>query len=128
PPRRSSDLSGHEFLSPRACQMTRHPFTIAELGDLTFSVQLRDRAGRTSSINIGVYGGGIEEPYQRTGYGTGVGWQNELETIRIRLTDFTRDGSGVDLRDLAAVRLEFGGPHGSPQGRLGLDDVEFVRE
>jgi hypothetical protein len=122
------NASACEFLSLRACQMTRHPLTIAELGDLTFSVQLRDRAGRSSSINIGVYGGGVEEPYQRTGYGTGAGWQNELETIRIRLADFTRDGAGVDLADLAAIRLQFGAAHGSPQGRLGLDDVEFVRE
>jgi hypothetical protein len=26
------------------------------------------------------------------------------------------------------VLLQVGGPHGSAQGRLGLDDVEFVRE
>src|SRR5690606_36620242 len=118
------DASDHEFLSLRACQMTRHPLTVAELGDLTFSVEVRDGSGRSASINIGVYGGGIEEPYQRTGMGIGAGWQNELETIRIRLADFTRDGSGVDLGDLEAVRLRFGGADGSPQGRLGLADVE----
>ena len=60
--------------------------------------------------------------------GGGVGWQNEFETIRIRLTDFTTNGSGLDLTDIRAVRLDFGDGFGSTQGRLGLDEVEFVLE
>jgi len=51
------------------------------LGDLTFDVRLRDSQGGSSTINIGAYGGGIEEPYQRTGCGSGTGWANEFETI-----------------------------------------------
>src|SRR5690606_25748930 len=35
------DARGYEFLSLRACQMTRHPLTVARLEDLTFSVELR---------------------------------------------------------------------------------------
>jgi hypothetical protein len=127
-PLAARDTTQWDMLSLRACQQTRHPLTIAELGDVTFMVTLKDGAGRSSSINIGAYGGGVEEPYQRTGAGTGTGWQNEFETIRIRLTDFTTNGSGLDLTDIRAVRLDFGGSFGSMQGRLGLDEVEFVRE
>jgi hypothetical protein len=102
--------------------------TVAELGDLTFTVTLKDRAGASSSIHVGAYGGGVEEPYQRSGVGSGFGWQNEFETIRIRLSDFLTNGSGLDLSDIAAVRLDFGGAFGSAQGRVGLDELEFVRE
>lgn len=125
-PRR--DLSRGQFLSFRACQGTRHPNTTARLGDLTFDVTLRDGVGTTSTISIGVYGGGLEEPYQRTGAGIGAGWQNEFETIRIRLTDFEANGSGIDLTDIEAVRFEFGGPSSDDAvGRIGLDDVEINR-
>jgi hypothetical protein len=67
-----------------------------------------------------------ELPYQRTGSGTGVGWQNEFETIRIRLADFLTDGSHLDLRDIVAVRFDFGPHFGSAKGRLALDDVELI--
>ncbi len=120
------DATAFEFLSLRMCQQTRHPFTTAQLGDLTFTVTLKDGSGGSSSINVGAYGGGVEEPYQRSGVGSGVGWQNEFETIRIRLTDFVTNGAALDLTDIAAVRLDFGGSFGSPQGRVGLDEVEFV--
>ncbi len=119
------DFSGERYLSFRACQGTRHPYTVAELGDLTFTVSLRDAHGTLGSINIGSYGGGIEEPYQRRGAGDGTGWFNEFETIRIRLTDFLTDGSGLDLTDIAAVRFDFGPSFGSNEGRLGLDEIEI---
>jgi hypothetical protein len=117
------DWSDDFFLSFRAAQGTRHPQTAAALGDLNFTVSLRDGSGASSSINTGVYGGGVEEPYQRTGSGTGAGWQNEYETIRIRLTDFLVNGSGLDLGDIEAVRFDFGPSFGSAVGRLGLDDL-----
>jgi hypothetical protein len=117
------DLTDDTYLTFRACQATRHPNTISELGDLTFKVTLFDGNFATSSINIGAYGGGIEEPYQRTGCGTGAGWGNEFETIRIRLTDFLHNGTNLDLSNVTAVRFEFGPAHGSAIGRIGLDDV-----
>ena len=123
-----NDFSDDLYLSVRACQCTRHPYTIAELGDLTFSVTLRDSSGVTSSINIGAYGGGIEEPYQRTGAGDGIGWFNEMETIRIRLTDFLANGSGLDLGHILAVRFDFGPSWGSSEGRLGMDDIEVTND
>ena len=119
------DVSGFAGLSFRACQISRAPETVAALGDLTFTVTLVDGSGVRSSINIGAYGGGIEEPYQRTGDGTGAGWSNEFETITIALGDFLRDGTGLDLTDIEQVRFEFGPGFGSAQGRIGLDDVEF---
>jgi len=122
------DFTDDEYLSFRACQGTRHVNTTAVLEDLTFTVTLRDSAGATSSINIGAYGGGIEEPYQRDGYGVGAGWYNEFETVRIRLADFLANGSDLDLGDIVAVRFEFGPSHGSSEGRIGLDEIELVRD
>lgn len=131
PARGDEDWSGYEYLSLRACQGTRHPETTAELGDLTFTVTLADGSGHSASINIGAYGGGIEEPYQRTGCnsgGGGTGWANEFEVIRIRLGDFLTDGSGVDLADVDELRLEFGPASGSSRGRLGLDDIQLTTD
>ncbi len=122
------DFSDDHFLSFRFMQGTRHPLTAAELGDLILTVGLEDGAGTSGAIRIDAYGGGVEEPYQRTGYGTGAGWQNEFETIRIRLTDFLANGSGVDLTNVRYVRFYFGSTYGSAQGRLGLDDVELTVE
>lgn len=114
-----------EVLTFRACQGTRHPNTTAKLGDLDFLVTLRDANGATSSIQIGAFGGGIEEPYQRVGdFNGGTGWGNEFETIRMRLTDFLADGSGLNLALVEAVRFEFGIP-GSEVGRVGFDSLEL---
>lgn len=124
----AQDVTGYEYLSLRACQQTRHPLTTTELSDLTFTVVLRDAFGTTSAINVGAYGGGVEEPYQRTGSGSGAGWQNEFETIRIRLRDFLRNGVPLDLTKIVAVRLSFGPGYGSGAGRIGLDDVQFSQD
>ena len=119
------DVSGFVSLSFRACQISRAPETVAVLEDLTFTVTLVDGSGGSSSINIGAFGGGIEEVYQRTGSGSGAGWSNEFETITIKLADFLRDGTALDLTDVTQVRFEFGPDFGSNEGRIGLDDVEF---
>ena len=122
------DFTPYRYLSFRACQATRHPYTTADLGDLTFSVTLRDGSGVSSSINIGAYGGGIEEPFQREGAGVGAGWFNEFETIRIRLTDYLTNASGLDLTDIVAVRFDVGPSWGSNEGRIGLDDIELTSD
>ncbi len=116
------DMTDDTYVSFRAAQATHHPNTIAVLGDLTFEVTLVDGNGTTSSISVGANGGGIEEPYQRSG-----GWHNEFETIRIRLTDFLNNASGLDLSDITNVRLDFGPAHGSNEGRLNLDTVEITK-
>ena len=122
-PGSASDLSGFSSLQFRAAQGTRHPDTTAVFGDQDFEVVLIDGDGDEQAISIGAYGGGIEEPYQRTGFGTGAGWQNEYEVIRIRLAEFTVDGSSVDLDDIAAIRLDFGPSSGTSRGRISVDDL-----
>lgn len=122
------DFRAAEFLSFRAAQGTRHPKTISALEDLVFDVSLVDALGNESTISIGAYGGGIEEPYQRGGFGVGAGWQNEFETIRIRISDFARDGGTIDLSDIRKVRFDFGPAHGGPEGRVAIDDLELVEE
>ena len=118
-----ADWSEQANLTFRAAQGCRHPDTTAFNGDQNFVVTLIDGDGVASSINIGSYGGGIEEPYPRTGFGIGAGWQNEYETVRIRLHDFLANGSGLDLSNIATIRFEFGGPNATARGRLGFDDI-----
>ncbi len=123
-----ADTRGWDYLAFRACQPTRHPLTTAVLGDLDITVRLRDALGVTASIRISAYGGGIEEPYQRTGCGTGAGWANEWETVRLPLADFGRVASALNRSQIVAVEFLFGPSYGASQGRLGLDDVVFVRD
>jgi hypothetical protein len=124
------NVGSFAYLSFRAAQASRHSLTIAPpLGDLTFSVSLEDDAGHVGTINIGAYGGGIEEPYQRNtdpSCGAGVGWNSEYETIRIRLTDFCNNGSLVNLDTVKKLTFSFGPTFGSLQGRLGLDEIELT--
>jgi hypothetical protein len=122
------DFSGHTYLSMRAAQGTRHPNTVTLAGTAVFNVTLVDGDGVEQTINIGAYKGGIQRPYQRTGFGTGAGWQNEYEVIRIRLTDFLTDGSALDLSNIVAVRLSFGAGGASAQGRLGIDDLMLDKD
>ena len=117
------DFSDHIYLSFRGAQGTQHPYTLAVEGDLTFSMTLRDGSGTTSSINIGAYGGGLEQPYDRSG-----GWHNEMEVIRIRLTDFLNNYSGLDLSDIAAVRLDCGPSWGSNEGRIVVDELMITKD
>lgn len=117
------NFANNLFLSLRGAQGTQHPNTLAVAGDVTFNVTLRDSASTTSSINIGAFGGGLEAPYQRGG-----GWHNEMETIRIRLTDFLNNGSGLNLGDIVAVRLDFGPAHGSAQGRIVIDELTLSND
>jgi hypothetical protein len=117
------DFSDDMYLSFRGAQGTRHPYTLAVLGDVTFSVTLRDGTGMTSSINIGAYGGGLEQPFPRQG-----GWHNEMEVVRIRLTDFLANGSALDLADIAAVRLDVGPSWGSNEGRVVVDELMLTND
>jgi hypothetical protein len=121
-PAAGQDWRGHTFLRLRACQGSRHPETVALAGSLDFTVTLRDATGVSSSIPIASFAT-ITRPYQRSGAGTGSGWANEFCGVRVRLSDFENDGSGLDLGQIAAVRLEFGTGFGSARGRLGLDDI-----
>lgn len=118
-----TDFSRFLYLSFRGAQGTQHPNTTVALGDLTFSVTLRDGGGATSTISIGAYGGGLEEPYQRGG-----GWHNEMETIRIRTTDFLHNASGLNLTNVVAVRLNVGPSFGSSRGRIVIDELMLTSD
>ena len=122
-PAAANDFSRFVYLSLRGAQGTRHPNTTAVLGDLTFSLTLRDGAGGTSTINIGAYGGGLEEPYQRDG-----GWHNEMETIRVRTTDFLNNGATLNLSNIVAVRLDAGPSFGDSKGRIVIDDLMLTND
>ena len=122
------DFSGSTYLSLRAAQGTRHAQTVALAGTLTFSITLVDANAIASTINIGAYGGGVQRPYQRTGAGTGAGWQNEYEVIRVRLTDFLAGGTGIDLSKISTVRLSFGAGAGSDKGRVAIDDIMLDKD
>jgi hypothetical protein len=119
----ANDFTRFRNLSLRGAQCTQHPNTTAVLGDLTFSLTLRDGAGVTSTINIGAYGGGLEEPYQRNG-----GWHNEMETIRIRITDFLNNGAALNLTDIVAVRINVGPSFGDSKGRIVIDDLMLTSD
>ncbi|MEZ4237696.1 MAG: hypothetical protein R3F59_16420 [Myxococcota bacterium] len=118
------DVRGLEALSLRAAQSTRHPNTVALDGMLSFGIALVDGAGHVTEVDHRVYGG-IPKPYARTGLGSGTGWVNEFQTIRVPIAAFTADPA-LDPSDVVAVRLLFGSAHGSPLGQVGLDDLELV--
>ena len=122
------DLTDDAAVSLRAAQGTRHPNTISTLADLTFTVVLVDENGIESAVNIAAFGGGVEEPYQRTGFGTGAGWQNAYEAIRIPLWAFKAENRSIDLTRVASIVLRFGGANGSASGRLHIDDLQIERE
>jgi hypothetical protein len=122
-PTGANDFNQYRVLSLRGAQGTQHPNTLAATGDLTFTVTLRDGAGVTSSINIGAYGGGLEEPYARNG-----GWHNEMETLRFRILDFLNNGSALNLANIVAVRLDFGPGFGSNEGRIVIDELMLTND
>ena len=51
-----------------------------------------------------------------------------METIRIRVSDFLANGSGINLLIVDTVRFDFGLPGSSAVGRLGLEDIEVTKD
>lgn len=121
------DLTDDTYFSMRAAQSSRHVLNVAQGTPLDFQVELEDMSGNKSVIDIGNYGR-VTQTYPRTGQGAGAGWATEFNTIRIRLDDFTTDGTGnLDLSNIFAVNLLFGPSHGSAQGHFAVDDIEIIR-
>ena len=116
------DLASFEWLSFRVAQGTRHAYTALVDGPLDFTVTLIDGNDVESSIWFGEMGR-ITKPYARTGLGSGAGWANEFNTIRLRLSDFTVDQPELVLSNIKVVRFDFGTEPGSLWGRIGIDDV-----
>ena len=145
------DFSGFDYLQFRAAQSSRHPLTQMTLGDVSFAVTLQDGTGATSTIRLADLAIGLEEPYQRTVMlvcgpgglccnpptctlstvlfcGTNTpGWNNEFETVRLPLTAFQNNASGLDLRDVRNVTFNFGPTWGSTEGRIALDEIELTQ-
>lgn len=126
-PKGLEDWRSYALLSFRVAQSTRHPYTVALNDLLSFTVELQDADGAVSAIDFGVYGA-VNEPYQRTGLGNGAGWVNEFQTVQIPVEAFSADGAVLDRSRIAVLRLRFGAVHGSAQGRVGLDDIELLKE
>jgi hypothetical protein len=124
-PAAAQDLGSGGYVSFRVCQGTRHPSTNSLNDLLSFSVVLVDSAGTESAIDFGVYGR-VPQPFARTGGGSGTGWSNEFSTVRVPIWDFTAERPDLDLSALTTLRFDVGPDHGSPAGRVGLDDVEIL--
>jgi hypothetical protein len=132
-PTTARDLTSYKYVSFRAAQITRHPNTQAELGDLNFSVELRDTNGAKRAIKIDAYGGGIEQPYQRQSApiccGAHAGWAAEFETIRIPLAGYLHNnGIGLDLTTIDSIRLRFSGSAGDTPGAVIFDHLELTSD
>jgi hypothetical protein len=118
----AKDLRAFSWLSFRAAQTTRHALTNALGQPLDFSVSLIDASGTTETIWFGQFGQ-ITTPYQRYGQGSGAGWSNEFNTIRLRLSDFEDASPDLDMSAIQSIQFNFGEAYGSPMGRIGIDDV-----
>ena len=62
------------------------------------------------------------------GADSGVGWQNEFYTVRMRLTDFLTQNSDLNLGAITTLTFEVGPEHDCPMGAMGLDDIELVSD
>lgn len=119
----AANFNLYRTLSLRGAQGTQHPNTLAATGELVFALTLRDAAANTSTINVGAFGGGLTQPYARSG-----GWHNEMQVIRVRLTDFLANNSPLDLGNIAAVRLEVGPSFGADEGRIVIDELMLTND
>jgi hypothetical protein len=118
----NQDFRSFRWLSFRAAQGTRHPATTWLGGPLDFSVSLVDSDGDQATLWFGQFGK-ISSPYSRWGLGSGFGWANEFNTIRLRLTDFWETEAALDLESIETVRFDLGPSFGSARGRIGIDNV-----
>ena len=116
------DLSSFGYLSVRAAQGSRHWLTTDLDAPLDFSITLVDGTGTEASIWTGNLGQ-ITTPYARSGTGSGSGWSNEFNTIRVRIASFQDAQPDLNLSDIESIRLDFGGDAGTAYGRLGIDDL-----
>jgi hypothetical protein len=117
-----TNLNEFSFLSIRAAQGTRHELTTGHDGPLDFSITLVDDVGNEASIWTGDLGQ-ITAPYPRSGLGSGSGWANEFNTIRVRIASFQDAEPALDLEHIQAIQLNLGGDYGTAYGRLGIDDL-----
>ncbi len=122
-----ADQTAQSHLSVRMAQGPRHTYTVTLAGPCDVAFRLVDSSGEVAALSIAAYGQGVQRPYLRTGYGTGAGWQSEMEVFRLPLSDFTEQNPDLDLSALVAVELFTGPSLGANVGRLQIDDLLFTR-
>jgi hypothetical protein len=112
------DLRDDAYLSFAIAQLRQEPTQ-----DINFEIALIDEDGHVAAVNSAGYG--AVDLYS---FFFASDFRPAYKLYRLRLCDFTANGTGLDLSRVAAVRFRFGHAHGSPStGRVTLDDVEIVR-
>jgi hypothetical protein len=127
------DVSIYKYLSFRMAQVANHPGVNGNgASDLDFTIRLRDGANTSRDIRLSAYGAAVRDPFKRdigiSATSSPPDYSNEFETIRVRLSDFQNNGSGLNLTNLSSISIRFGSSVGSATGRLIVDDVEFANE
>ncbi len=123
----SLDLSDRRAIVLRAAQEPKHPRTVALGGPVKFSIKIEDSAGNAATVEtdfsaelMAVRGGDAFLPAGIQEMTTA-----RMQDVRIPLDRFRVGSPDLDLSDITAITLTFGGPGLSPEGRIGMDDLEF---
>jgi hypothetical protein len=124
----TDDWSAQRWLSFRAGQSTRSPLTVSVLADLHIGVRLVDTDGDSAELNTLPLLAGLEEPYQRTGCGSGAGWVTEMETVRMGLDGFRAENPALDLDSIDRLEFLFGPSYGEAEAQLVIDDIEVLAD
>ncbi|HZO43473.1 MAG TPA: hypothetical protein VFE97_29930 [Methylomirabilota bacterium] len=116
------NVSQYRYLTIRAAKKVSGPPTAGP--GVALFINIEDGAGRTGLVAArSDEFDPIPHPYQRSG-----GWcgsctnQAQLKGVRIPLRFFTKNNSGVSLKDIVKITIRTEG-----SGELGLDDIEFGR-
>jgi hypothetical protein len=118
------DLNG-ATLAFRVSRQPGHPLTTGPAGPRDFAVTLSDGAN-TSTVTVGAWES-IHDVYPSAVPGLGVTTKGMLETRAIPWWAFAANGSSINLANVTSIRFEFGIAGTSPQGRVGIDDLEVWR-
>jgi hypothetical protein len=124
------DLRGVGVLSFRIAQQPKHAETVALGGPLTLVVELEDAAGAKKAVSLSIldsapaiYEASVDVP----GLGLTETTSAAFKTFRLPVAAFAADGTVLDLSHITKVRFKLGGGGVSPQGRIGLDDLEIEK-
>lgn len=123
-PAAARDLRGWRRITLRAAQATRNALTTQTLAPYDFTLAIVDGAGRRAALRVSALSMGLSEPYQRVGCGTGVGWANEFETLRVDLGALARQNPALDLSDVRGIEALFD----AAPCRIGFDDLALEND
>ena len=122
-PAAANDFSRFVYLSLRGAQGTRHPNTTAVLGDLTFSLTLRDGAGGTSTSTLARMAGASRSPTSAAVAGT-TRWRPFAFAPRTSSTTapLSISATSSPCASMPARRLE------TSKGRIVIDDLMLTND